>query len=42
VERGCQGRRGQAAQGERGEGRPSVGGGNGGGQVLVGGTVAAK
>jgi hypothetical protein len=25
VERGCHGRRGQAAQGERGEGRPSVG-----------------
>jgi hypothetical protein len=26
MERGCHGRRGQPAQGERGEGRPSVGG----------------
>jgi hypothetical protein len=35
VERGCHGRRGQLDQGERREGRPSVGGGGGKG-------VAAK
>jgi hypothetical protein len=36
VERGCHGRRGRPAQGERGEGQPSVGGGKRGGSQVGG------